>query len=189
MSHADSPRPRHESEPLLADAVRGLSNRIDALQAEVRRLVPPALPTIEAPHDDGASEAERFAWIAALDPPVRRPPAVPRLVLESLFLLATALGAGLARLDALVIAAVMAGAWALVALIEWAALRASRSGPAIDAIAARTPRETVAADPAWLVPPVQQTVLEPPPEPSTTIAGLPPSQPAPDITVERAPTS
>ena len=53
-------------------------------------------------------------------------PAVPRLLLEALFLAAVAAGAALANLDPAVIAAVMAGAWLLVALIEWAASRADR---------------------------------------------------------------
>lgn len=189
MSQGGSRPARQGSDAALADAVRELSHRIEALQADVRRLAQPRLPGDGAAPDDGASDAERFAWIAAVGPPVRRPPRVPRLALESLFLVATALGAGLARLDALVVVAVMSAAWALVALLELTALRVSRSRPTFDADAVAPPRDAVAADPAWLVPPVQHTVLEPPPESPTTIAPLPPRPGGQDVAAERVPST
>jgi hypothetical protein len=60
-------------------------------------------------------------WVASVPPPLLRPVAVPRVVLEGAFLLAVALLAGLADLDAVWIVVVMATAWALVALSEWTA--------------------------------------------------------------------
>jgi hypothetical protein len=51
---------------------------------------------------------------------------VPRLLLEIVFLVAVACLAAVARLDTLYVVALMAGAWALVALAEWAAQRAVR---------------------------------------------------------------
>lgn len=175
MSQAGSRHAPRASELELVEAVGELATRIDALQSEVRRLSAPNLPPLRDPPGDGASDSERFAWIAALEPPVRRAPRIPRLALEVLFLLATATAAGLARLDALVVVAVMAGAWALVALLESTALRAGRSRPLdVDAPVARV-REALASDPAWLVPPVQHTVIEPGPEPETAVAPLPPT--------------
>ena len=67
-----------------------------------------------------------YAWVGALDAPVRRRPQVPRLLLEGLFLAAAAAAAAIADLDAVAIGGVMVGAWVLVALIEWAASRADR---------------------------------------------------------------
>lgn len=55
----------------------------------------------------------------------RRPGA--RFALEALFLVLLALGAGLADLRPIVIVAVMAGAWALVALAEFSAERIDRA--------------------------------------------------------------
>lgn len=184
MSQAGSPNARREPELALADAVRELSQRIDALQTEVRRLVPPDLPPVDHERGEGLSDPQRFAWIAALEPPARRPPTVPRLLLECLFLLAVALGAGLARLDALVVAGVMIGAWALVALLEWTALRASRRETSIGAAPAAPVDPRAASDPAWLVPPVQPTILEPPAESPTTVAPLPSRAGGPEVTVE-----
>lgn len=51
-----------------------------------------------------------------------------RFALEALFLILLAVGAGLADLRPLVIVLVMAGAWVLVALVEFAAER-SASAP------------------------------------------------------------
>ena len=60
-------------------------------------------------------------WVAAVPPPLERGFTVPRLALEGAFLLLVALFAGLADLGAEWIVLVMAAAWTLVALAEWAA--------------------------------------------------------------------
>src|ERR1044071_9338953 len=60
-----------------------------------------------------------------------------RFALEALFLILLAVGAGLADLRPLVIVLVMAGAWVLVALVEFTAVRAS---PPLSCFLARSAR-------------------------------------------------
>jgi hypothetical protein len=110
---------------------------------------------------------------------------VPRLLLEVLFLAGAATAAALAKLDAAVIAGVMAAAWVLVALIEWAASRADARRDAIPLFAPVAPPQPLPADPAWFVPPVEQTMLEPPADSPTTVTKLPPADL--DATGERPP--
>ncbi len=185
-AHRDEPV-AVRAEEALADSVRALADRIEALQADVRRLGGPALPTSEVgwAEDAAATQPPSLAWIGALEPPVRRRPAVPRLLLESLFLAAVAVAAAVAELDALVIAAVMAGAWLLVALIEWAASAADRRRDELVLVPAAAAPEPVAADPAWFVPPVEQTLLETPSDSVTAVTKLPPAQVDLDATAER----
>jgi hypothetical protein len=170
----------------LASAVQELTDRIEALQADVRRLGGPGLP----PTDPGWESEEpdlvapSYAWVSSIPAPVRRRRAVPRLLLEVLFLGAAATAAAIAKLDAAAIAAVMIGAWVLVALIEWAASRADRRRDEIPEI---MPLMTVepAADPAWFVPPVEQTLIETTGE-TTAVTRLPPAPPDDiDATVDR----
>ena len=109
--------------------MRDLADRIEALQADVRRLGGPGLPAAEpgwSGEDARPPASPSYAWVSSIGAPVRRRPGVPRLLLEVLFLAGVATAAALAELDAPVIAGVMAGAWVLVALIEWAASRADR---------------------------------------------------------------
>ena len=87
-----------------------------------------------------------------------------RFALEALFLILLALGAGLADLRPLVIVLVMAGAWALVALVELTASRIS-SAP----LSYLLPPEAEA-------PPEEERVAWPMPEERTVVA--PPVQPA-----------
>jgi hypothetical protein len=144
----------------LAESVRVLADRIEALQADVRRLGGPALPTGDPGWDDDAATEPpaSHAWVGALEPRVRRRPTVPRLLLESLFLIAVAVGCGLARLDAGVIVGVMALAWVLVGLIEWTSARADARRD--DIIVTWTAPDQEPPDPSWLVPPVERTLLD-----------------------------
>jgi hypothetical protein len=167
-------------------ALDRLSEQLSELQEEVRALdrrsaLPAAEPQEVVP--PGA-----HAWLGALEPPVRRRPQLPRIVLEALFLAVAATAAAIAELDAVAIAGVMVGAWVLVALIEWAASRAEREPPV--PVFAAAPQEAPVADPAWFAPPVEQTVLESPSgDPVTAVTRLPPA-PAPDdpeATVEQRP--
>jgi hypothetical protein len=143
----------------LTEVVRELSDRIEALQADVRRLGGPGLPATE-PGWEGESldepPAPSYAWISSVPAPVRRRPGVPRLLLEIVFLAAVAAAAAVAKLDAGAIAGLLAGAWVLVALIEWAASRAEQRRDAVPGfhpvVAAAEP---AAADPSWFVPPVE----------------------------------
>jgi hypothetical protein len=177
-----------EPEEAVAESIRGLADRIEALQADVRRLGGPGLPAVEPgwADDPGTPPAVSYAWLSALEMPVRRRPAVPRLLLETLFLAAAATAAAIADLDAAVIAAVMAGAWVLVALIEWAASHAERRRAEVPLMPAPAPPEPVPADAAWFVPPVEHTLLEAPADSPTAITKLPPPQ-EDDATSERSP--
>jgi hypothetical protein len=97
----------------------------------------------------------------------------PRFLIEAAFLVAVAVGAGFARLGAVTIILVMAGAWLLVASVEWMISRAKvrAAGPEAMAAPAAPLEET-------RQPPAVRTV-EPAPEP--TLAG----SPAPSPVAER----
>ena len=177
-----------EPDAELTDVVRELSDRIETLQADVRRLGGPGLPTSEPGWNDEPGDSAptpSFAWVSSFGAPVRRRPGVPRVLLEVLFLAAVATAAAVAKLDAVVIAGVMAAAWLLVALIEWAASRADRRRDAIPTYAPAPPVEPRTADPSWFVPPVEHTLHEPAPDSPTTVTKLPPAQPDLEATVER----
>ena len=102
---------------------------------------------------------------------------MPRLVLEGAFLLLVAVLAGLADLAAAWIVLVMAVAWALVVLTEWAAA-AKRARWRLDEIA--PPADRARSRPPtrpgpWDMPVVEATVVEsgPDPESKTIVAKLP----------------
>ena len=169
-----------EPEAELTQVVRDLADRIEALQADVRRLGGPGLPSAEpgwSDEDVSPSTAPSYAWVGSIGAPVRRRPAVPRVLLEVLFLVGVATAAALAELDGVVIVGLMAGAWALVALIEWAASRADQRGNVVPVLAPVAPPEPLPADPAWFVPPVEHTLLEPAADSPTAITKLPPADP------------
>jgi hypothetical protein len=190
MSATERTQAGAEPDGDLAGSVRVLADRIEALQADVRRLGGPALPTGEPGWGDDdveAAAAASYAWVGAIEPPLPRRPAVPRLLLEALFLAAVAVAAALAELDAPVIAGIMAGAWVLVALIEWAASRADRRREELVLMPAPPPPAPVPADPAWFTPPVEQTLLETPADSVTAVSKLPPAPQDLDATVERSP--
>lgn len=177
-----------EPDPELTDVVRELSDQVEALRADVRRLGGPGLPASEPGWNDepgDSAPAPTFAWVSSVGAPVRRRPTVPRLLLEVLFLIGVATAAAIAELDAPVIAGVMAASWALVALIEWAASRAARTRNAIPSYAPAPPAEARAADPSWFVPPVEHTLLEPAPDSPTAVTKLPPAPDDLDATAER----
>lgn len=177
-----------EPEAELTQVVLELADRIEALQADVRRLGGPGLPTAEPGWSDEAappSAGPSYAWVSSLGAPVRRRPGVPRVLLEVLFLAGVAAAAALAELEAPVIAGLMAVAWALVALIEWAASRAERSRNTISRFEPVAAPEPAPADPSWFVPPVEHTLLEPAADSPTAVTKLPPTQQDSDVTVER----
>jgi hypothetical protein len=189
-AHGELSGPADETAELAA-SVRVLADRIEALQADVRRLCGPGLPSGE-PGWDGQDEAPAaapsYAWVSSVSAPVRRRPSVPRLLLEILFLAAVAAATAVAKLDAPVIAGVMAGAWLLVALIEWAAARAElRSQEVPGFVTPRAAAEPLPADPSWFVAPVEQTLVEPAPDSPTAVTRLPPPPDELDATVERRP--
>jgi outer membrane biosynthesis protein TonB len=112
------------------------------------------------------------------------PSAAIRFALEAAFLILVAVGAGLAQLDPLVIVALMAVAWVLVALVERASAREAARAIPKDA---ETPEPDRHVD---LVEPVEE---EPEPEPTVSERGArailatgPPPVPEPER-VERMP--
>lgn len=146
-------------------ALRELSARVGSLQAEVQtlRAQTRALPAAEdaAGWDDSRSGGpDLLTWVRALDTPPPREPAVPRLLLEIVFLVSVALAAAIAELEVVEIVAVMAGAWILVALAELATARSARKR----AEAVYAPFPGVApgypTDPSWFAPPVERTALD-----------------------------
>jgi hypothetical protein len=165
-----------------------LEEQVTALRGEVRRLgAVGALPASPSPADaDPPLTPAAYAWLAAVEPPVRRRPQMPRLLLEGLFLVAAATVAAVAELDAVAIAGVMVGAWVLVALIEWAASRADRRPePAMYVQPAPLPPAT---DPAWFSPPVEQTLLDAGADGGVTeVTRLPPVKDEIEATAERRP--
>lgn len=192
MSATEHTAHGREPDPELTDLVRELSDQVEALRADVRRLGGPGLPASEPGWDDEGDDAPpipSYAWVSSVGAPVRRRPTVPRLLLEVLFLVGVATAAAVAELDAPIIAGLMAGSWLLVALIEWAASRADRKRDAIPSYAPAPPVEPRVADPAWFVPPVEHTLLEPAPDSPTAVTKLPPPPEDLEATVERRPAS
>lgn len=155
-----------DAETELHEAVRGLTAQVSGLQAELRaiRTQTRSLPAAEAdtPGWDEVLPArqERSLWVQSLDSPVVRRPAIPRLLLEIVFLVAVAVVAAVAKLDAVVVGAVMAGAWLLVALAEWTAAWAARRRDEIEYGLGTGGGPGLAEDPSWFAPPVERTVLE-----------------------------
>jgi len=184
--HGSSP----EQDDELSTAVRELADRIEALQADVRRLGGPGLPTGDpgwSGEDAVPSTAPSYAWVSSIGAPVRRRRAVPRLFLEVVFLIGVATAATVAELEAAEIAGLMAGSWVLVALIEWAGSRADRRRDAVPLIEPIAPAEPLPADPSWFVPPVEHTLVEQPADSPTAVTRLPPPPQDIEATVERPP--
>jgi hypothetical protein len=162
----------------LLDAVRSLAAQVGSLQADVQALrgAAGALPLAESePHgwDERAVGTQQSPpWVRSLDTPPSRRPAVPRLALELLFLVAVAIVVALARLDAIAIVVIMGAAWGLVAVAEWAAAReAAKRDTALlrSGLASTAARE----DASWFGPPVGgASALRPTTE--DTAARLPP---------------
>jgi hypothetical protein len=158
----------------LLDAIRSMSGQIGSLQNELQGLrtqarggLPPAEGR-ELPGWDDRTQAQRQSspWIRSLDGPGPRTPAVPRLLLEVLFLVVVAVAAALAQLDAALIVVLMAGAWALVAAAEWVAAREARRRAELS-LNPLAGGAVLADDPSWFAPPVERVPLEPVPEEDT----------------------
>jgi hypothetical protein len=96
----------------------------------------------------------------SLDRPGPRPPAVPRLLLEVVFLVAVAGAAVIAELDPVVIGLLMAAAWGLVAVTEWLASRAAGQQAEMSAMPLAGVGGIFADDPSWFGPPVERTIIE-----------------------------
>ncbi len=166
----DQERAEPDLEELLG-AISALSAQVGDLQSEVQSLraqsrgpLPPSGIDVPGWVPDGAPVArERSTWIRSLDGPVSRPPAVPRLLLEIVFLVAVAVAAAIAQLDPLVIVVLMAVAWGLVALAEWFAARAAKERAELALRPLTGMGGVLADDPSWFKPPVERVPLEPVP--------------------------
>jgi hypothetical protein len=160
-----SSEPQDPETKELLGAVRALSAQVGGLQSELQALRAqsrPLPPLVDAPDWDRSPPARResSAWMRSLDRPGTRPPAVPRLLLEVVFLIAVAGAAAIAELDPVVIALLMAGAWALVAATEWLAARSALRHAEISALPLSGAGGIYADDPSWFGPPVERTIVE-----------------------------
>jgi hypothetical protein len=179
----------------LTETIERLRAQVAALEADVQRLQGWRIQHEAHGWDDepvDLPEPPVHAWLTGLQPRVRARPSLPRLPLEALFLAACAAAAAVAELEPLVIAAVMAGAWALVSLAEWSAARADRRRRVELLMPRGEPAEEAPAraDPAWLTPPVERTAvpLEPPENAAATVSRLPPRSDEPlEPTMESRP--
>jgi len=161
-----------------AERVRELESVASELRSELRSL------RSERPAPPPRHEDERWPvepgphlspdWVSAVPAPIARGLTVPRLVLEGAFLLLVALFAGLADLSAMWIVLVMAAAWTLVVLSEWAAA-AKRARWHLDEIAPPLAADAADTTGPWDMPVVEATVVEagPDPESKTIITSLP----------------
>ncbi len=183
-----------------AERVRELESVAVELRAELRdlradrRTDHPPVPYADEdwPVDAAFSSSGRAPspdWVASVPPPLLRPVAIPRVALEGAFLLAVALLAGLADLDAAWIVLVMAAAWALVALSEWTAA-AKRARWHLDeiapSVAAGRDADAESTGP-WSMPVVEATAVEAADDSeSRTVVATLPADPGAEAPVEAA---
>lgn len=150
----------------LQATVDRLARRVEELEGALARRGPelpagaPGWQPDGTPVEEETDEPVSHQWLSILEPPVRHRRRLPRLPFEALFLVLVAVGVGVADLEPLWIAAVMGGAWALVALTEWSATLADRRRAEHEAIPppALVPVTTGRPDQAWYIPPVEQTI-------------------------------
>jgi hypothetical protein len=156
----------------LEGQLRELTQAVSELRGELRRAAGTSLPRDEnAGWDDDAARSTQ-AWVSALAPSRPAPVRVPRLPFELAFLAAAAALAGYADLKPLAIAAVMAAAWIVVALAEWAGSGGDRLRAQIylaPVAAPERPATAVPPDPSWFTPPVEHTLLGPRDEQATVV--------------------
>jgi hypothetical protein len=158
--------PKDAESAELLNAVRALSAQVSGLQSELQTLRAQsrqALPgTASHGWEDGGAQMpvgrSTSQWVRSLEGPSARPPAIPRLLLEIVFLVAVAVAATIAELDPVVIVVLMAGAWALVAVAEYLAARAAQSQAEV--FMAPLAGATFADDRSWFGPPVERAILD-----------------------------
>lgn len=164
-----------------------LTTAVADLKAELRRSTSAALPHDQTAGWDDDAPAASHIWVSSLAPPRAHRPRIPRLPLELAFLAIAAVLAGFADLEPVGIAAVMAIAWVIVALTEWAASRGDRMRAQLYHSPATSPESSAAAaapDPTWFTPPVEHTLLGArEQDQATAITKLPPAD-DPESTAE-----
>jgi hypothetical protein len=176
-----SREPTREDPEELLGAVRALATQVGGLQAELHALRQEgrALPSDNGERpgwDEGRPLVrESPSWVRTVDSPRSRGLAVPWLLLEILFLIAVATLAAVAGLDAPAIAALMVGAWLLVALAEWVAARGAMRERAL-VYGTTAPQVGLPDDPSWFDTDGAETALDLAARDRTTTR-LPPPQP------------
>jgi hypothetical protein len=181
-----------EAFAVFADRVRELETVASELRAELHSLRADRSPRARV---DEVWPAERTAanaspdWVSAVPAPFQRGFAVPRLALEAAFLLLAGLFAGLADLSTVWIVLVMAVAWSLVALAEWAAA-VKRQRWRLDEIAPPLLAGAAETTGPWDMPVVEATVVDEGPDPeSKTIVTTLPAEPVQPEAAEAAPAA
>jgi hypothetical protein len=148
------------------DAIRELSSQVGGLQAEVNALRAQAQPlpakAVDTAGWDGEPHSARdsLAWVRAVDSPGFRRQSIPWLLLEITFIAAVSVAVTVADLEVVEIVAVIAGAWAIVALAEWTAARAARRRVEAAYAPLAAYGASFLSDPSWFAPPVERTALE-----------------------------
>lgn len=173
-------RSDHPEQEELLGAVRALSAQVGDLRAELQalraetRALPLGSADVHGWEEPAHLDRDWPAWIRSVDSPFARRPAVPRFVLEVLFLVAVATLAAVAKLDAPVVVTVVAGAWVLVAATEWLASRSDRQQEALrDGIAIGGAMQ---GDASWFEPPAERASAALAEDTTGSAARLPPAQ-------------
>jgi hypothetical protein len=176
-----SREPAGEDAEDLLGAVRALATQVGGLQSEMQALRQEArlLPsdTAELPGwDEGRPIVrESPSWVRTVDSPRLRRVAVPWLLLEVVFIVAVAILAAVAGLEAPAIAAVMVGAWLLVAIAEWAIARGEMREQAL-IYGATVVQTGPPDDPTWFDAVAPDTAVDSAAD-DRTATRLPPPQP------------
>jgi len=173
--------PAGEDERELLVAIRDLASQVGTLQSELHAFRGQGVRLPEGEGErPGWEEAatpvlrESGAWVRSLDAPSYRRLSIPWLALEIAFLVGVAVLTVVADFDPPVIAGVMALAWVVVALAEWAASRSARRSHALRyGTFSPTPPAT-GEDPSWLEPPSERTALDLGEPDAGTVVRLPP---------------
>jgi hypothetical protein len=175
-----------------AERVRELEHVAAELRSELKTLRADRTaprPRVEPEAWPDTDFAPSSDWIAAVPAPAPHSLTVPRIVLEAAFLLLVGLLAGLADLSAPRIVLLMAGAWVLVALAEWAAA-AKRARWHLDEIAPARELTGAAASEStgpWDMPIVEATVVDESESESKTVVTKLAEGDAPEVSTESAP--
>ena len=182
MTDERTPQPAGTDGDAIHGQLRDLTQAVTELRGELRRAAGTALPRDEPSGWDDEAVRSTQAWVSALAPPRPAPVRIPRLPLELAFLAGAAALAGYADLKPLEIAAVMAAAWIIVALAEWAGSRGDRLRTQVYLSPVVAPEQRAAAlpaDPSWFTPPVEHTLLGPRDDQATAVG-------APAVSAETA---
>jgi len=183
--------PADENGVDVSQQLQELTTAVAALRTEVRRNAGAALPPDDSSGWVDERPAASHAWVSSVTAPRSTSVRIPRLPLELLFLAGAAVLAGVADLSPEKIAGVMAVAWVIVALAEWAGSRGDRlrAQTYLTPLTLQPPAPiSPQPDPTWFTPPVEHTLLARADDQATAIAKLPPLE-DPETTVERRPGS